>query len=39
MDVGQVETGGGFVEDVEVVFAAFDFAEFVSKFDTLGFAA
>lgn len=33
-----METCGGFVEDVEVVFAAFDFAQFVGEFDALGFA-
>ena len=34
-----MEAGGGFVEDVEVVFAAFEFAEFAGQFDALGFAA
>ncbi len=38
-DIGEVEAGGGFIEDVEDVFAAAEFAEFLGELDALGFAA
>ena len=38
-DIGQVQAGGGFVEDVEGVTAALQFAQFAGQFDALGLAA
>ena len=39
IDVGEVQTRRRLVEDVQIVFAAFELTEFASKFDALGFAA
>src|SRR5262249_28201067 len=39
VDVGEVQTGGGLVEDVQVVLAAFELAELAGELDALGLAA
>ncbi len=39
IDVGEVQAGRRFVENVQVVFAAFELAQFAGEFDALGFAA
>src|SRR5690349_4971921 len=38
LDIGEMEAGGGFVEDIEVVPSATQLAEFGSEFHTLRFA-
>ena len=39
IDVGEVQTGRRLVENVQIVFTAFELAKFASKLDALGFAA
>ena len=39
IDVGEVQTGRRLVENVQVVFAAFELAELAGELDALGFAA
>ncbi len=38
IDVGEVQTGCRLVENVQVVFAAFELAKLPGEFDALGFA-
>ena len=37
LDIGKMETCGGFIQDIEIFAAALDLAQFVGEFDSLGF--